>query len=85
VSEVIAALGETPADEEATVAGQRLVLGAQQRRPGARRHFLDLREAVDEHRACRHLLVIGDASLTDAAAEFEAKEQVVARVIQNEG
>jgi hypothetical protein len=76
VGDVIAALGEASADEEATMAGQRLVLGAHQRRPSARRHFLDTSEALGEHPACRHLLVIWDVSFGGAAAEFEAKEHV---------
>lgn len=58
------------------MAGQRLVLGAHQRRPSARRHFLDPGEALSEHRARRHLLVVGDASFANAASEFEAKEHV---------
>ena len=33
-------------------------------------------EALGEDRARRHLLVIGDASFADAAAEFETKEHV---------
>ena len=76
VGDFIAALGEASADEEATMAGQRLVLGAHQRRPGARPYFLDPSEALGEHRARRHLLVIGDASFADAASEFETKEHV---------
>lgn len=76
MGDVIAALGEASADEEATMAGQRLVLGAHQRRPGARRHFLDTSEALGEHPARCHLLVIGAASFAEAAAEFETKEYI---------
>ena len=75
MGEVVPALGETPADEQAAMAGQWLVLGAHQRRPGARSHCLDLGEALGEQWACRHPLVIGDAAAR-TAAEFEAQEHV---------
>jgi hypothetical protein len=76
VGDVIAALGEASANEEATMASKRLVLGAHQHRPGARRHFLDTIEALGEHPARCRLLVIGAASFAEAAAEFETKEYV---------
>ncbi len=71
-----AALCKTAADEQAAMAGQRFMLGTHQRRPRARRHFFNPREALGEERAGRHVFIVGNAAASWAPAEFEAQEHV---------
>ena len=59
VLDIDATFGETPSDEQATVAGQRLVLAAHQHKTAVGGQFLDPIEPRDEERVRGHLFVIG--------------------------
>jgi hypothetical protein len=58
------------------MADKRFVLRTHQRRPRARRHLLDPRDAFGEERARRHFLIIGNATGSGTPAEFEAEEHI---------
>ncbi|MGC1862038.1 MAG: hypothetical protein WA733_13195 [Methylocystis sp.] len=76
VLDIDATFGETPSDEQATVAGQRLVLAAHQHKTAVGGQFLDPIEPRDEERVRGHLFVIGWPAAPGASPELDAQKQV---------
>jgi hypothetical protein len=63
-------------NEQATMAGQRLMLAAQQDETAARGQLFDLIEPRHEERVRGHLLVISRPAAPGASPEFDAQKPV---------